>query len=187
MFSDTLIVQGKHSYGLQGITLRQWGEGSKLYIGSFCSIASGLVVYLGGNHRHDWISTYPFGHISLDIFPHRYAPGAFGHPSTNGDVRIGNDVWIGENVTILSGISIGNGSVIACGSVVTKDVEDYTVVGGNPSTVIRRRFSQRISEMLSELEWWHLPDESIKRIIPLLQSEPDEIILQDLITTFRKK
>jgi chloramphenicol O-acetyltransferase type B len=55
-------------------------------------------------------------------------------------VTVGDDVWIGFGAIILSGVTIGEGSVIAAGSVVTKDVEAYTVVGGNPSRKICDRF-----------------------------------------------
>jgi len=52
---------------------------------------------------------------------------------------IGNDVWIGRNVSILPGKKIGSGSIIGVGSIVTKDVDEYTVVGGNPAKIIKRR------------------------------------------------
>ena len=54
-------------------------------------------------------------------------------------VVIGNDVWIGSRVTILPGVTIGDGAVIGASSVVTKDVEPYTVVAGNPAEIIKRR------------------------------------------------
>lgn len=54
-------------------------------------------------------------------------------------VIIGDDVWIGANVIILPGVKIGKGSVIGAGAVVTKDVEEYTVVGGNPAKVLKKR------------------------------------------------
>ena len=54
-------------------------------------------------------------------------------------VVIGNDVWIGARVTILPGVHIGDGSVIGAGSVVTKDVEAYSIVAGNPAKLIRKR------------------------------------------------
>lgn len=54
-------------------------------------------------------------------------------------VTIKDDVWIGTNVIILPGVTIGKGSVIAGGAVVTKDVEDYAIVGGNPAKVIKYR------------------------------------------------
>lgn len=55
-------------------------------------------------------------------------------------IRIGNDVWIGHGSILLSGINVGDGAIIAAGSVVVKDVEPYTVVGGNPAKMIRNRF-----------------------------------------------
>ncbi len=54
-------------------------------------------------------------------------------------VIIGDDVWIGANVIILPGVKIGSGSIIGAGAVVTKDVEEYTVVGGNPATLLKKR------------------------------------------------
>lgn len=56
-------------------------------------------------------------------------------------VHIGKDVWVGAASVILSGVSIGFGSVVAAGSVVTKDVAEFTIVGGNPAAVIGRRFA----------------------------------------------
>ena len=54
-------------------------------------------------------------------------------------VVIGDDVWIGARVIILPGVHIGDGAVIGAGSVVTKDVEPYSIVGGNPAKLIRMR------------------------------------------------
>lgn len=53
-------------------------------------------------------------------------------------VKIGNKAWIGFNVIILKGITIGEGAVIGAGSVVTKDVEPFTVVAGNPAKMIKK-------------------------------------------------
>lgn len=58
-------------------------------------------------------------------------------------VTIGDDVWIGQRALILPGVSIGNGAVVAAGAVVTKDIEPYAVVGGNPAKVIRDRRAVR--------------------------------------------
>lgn len=54
-------------------------------------------------------------------------------------VTIGDDVWVGANCLILPGVTIGDGAVIAAGSVVTKNVEPYTIVGGNPAKPIKER------------------------------------------------
>ena len=54
-------------------------------------------------------------------------------------VIIGNDVWIATRAIILPGVHVGNGAIIAAGSVVTRDVPDYSIVGGNPAKVIKMR------------------------------------------------
>jgi len=53
-------------------------------------------------------------------------------------VTIQDKVWVGFNAIILKGVTVGTGAVVAAGSVVTKDVEPWTVVGGNPAQIIRR-------------------------------------------------
>ena len=54
-------------------------------------------------------------------------------------VRIGNDVWIGRDVLIMPGRKIADGSIIAGGCVLTKDFPEYSIVGGNPSRLIKNR------------------------------------------------
>lgn len=53
-----------------------------------------------------------------------------------GDTVVENDVWIGHNVVIMPGVKIGSGAIISTNSTVTKNVEPYTIVGGNPAIVI---------------------------------------------------
>lgn len=132
-----MIKRGKYSYGNPKIF--SFGSNTKLKIGNFCSIENGCKVYIGGNHRTDWVTTYPFGHINQNIFNNFNGDG---HPSTKGDVIIENDVWIGENVTIMSGVTIGNGAVIANNSHVVKNVEPYSIVGGNPAKMIKNNFQK---------------------------------------------
>lgn len=123
---------GKYTYGTPKI---YWNnKDAKLVVGNFCSIAANVKIYLGGNHRTDWVTTYPFGHIHKNIFNNYDGEG---HPSTKGDVIIGNDVWIGENVTIMSGVNIGDGAIIANNSHIVKNVEPYSLVGGNPGKFIK--------------------------------------------------
>lgn len=71
-----------------------------------------------------------------------------------GNIVIGNDVWIGAKAIITRGVTIGDGAVIGAGAVVTKDVEPYTIVGGNPAKPIRKRFSDDIIERLIKVQWW---------------------------------
>lgn len=158
----SIVEFGKHSYNRSHIHLHSWGEGSNLKIGAFCSIATNCNVVVGGNHRTDWISTYPFGHLPNSVVK---TP-----PQTNGDVVIENDVWIGMNVTIMSGVRIGNGAVIAANSHVVKDVEPYSIVGGNPAKHIKYRFSKEDIDKLLTIQWWNWSDHKINQIIPVLCS-----------------
>lgn len=169
---------GKHTYGHHNIEIYYWGEGTWLDIGSFCSISGHITVYLGGNHRIDWATTYPFGHINQNIFNNFNGKG---HPQTKGDVKIGNDVWIGTSVTIMSGVTIGDGAVLANNSVITKDVEPYSIVGGNPFKLIKKRFDEETINQLLELKWWELDDSYINQMSPYLCNENFKEYLPELI------
>ncbi len=57
------VFCGRYTYGVGNISIREWVEGASLSFGSFCSISTNITIFLGGNHRSDWISTIPFGHI----------------------------------------------------------------------------------------------------------------------------
>ena len=61
-------------------------------------------------------------------------------------VVIGDRVWIGARAIILPGVTIGEGAVVAAGAVVTKDVEPWAVVGGNPAKFIKRRVLKEVDE-----------------------------------------
>jgi len=158
------VIVGDFTYAW-GPRIKTWGEGAKCYIGSFCSIAGNVQIFLGGDHRVDWITTYPFA----ELMPENYdIPGS---PKSKGDVIIGNDVWIGNDAKIMSGVHIGDGAVIAGSAVVTHDVNPYEVVGGVPARHIKYRVQkERIMDLL-RLSWWHWPIEKIADAVPVLQSE----------------
>ena len=177
------ISVGRFTYGFDNLSIRQWGEGAALKIGAFCSLANSINIFLGGNHRTDWITTFPFGHIYQDELG---GSDIVGHPSTKGDVVIGNDVWIGSGVTIMSGIHIGDGAVISANSCVIKDVAPYHIVGGNPAKSVKQRFDDDIVDLLLRLKWWDLPIKDIKEITKMLSSKPDKFLLVELIGTYRK-
>ena len=181
MVSDSMDV-GRFTYGHNKIRVRTWSSADRLKIGSFCSIADSVTVNLGGNHRIDWATTFPFGHI----FKRRLGGETIvGHPSSNGDVIIGNDVWIGTGVTIMSGVNIEDGAVIAANSHVVSNVKRYAIVGGNPDKHLKFRFDQRIRELLLELSWWELDLAVIREIAPLLSTPPEATTLISLISRFR--
>lgn len=173
---------GRFTYGTEHITVRQWGEGAALRIGSFCSISSAVTIFLGGNHRADWITTFPFGHIFREELG---GTEIVGHPATNGDVVIGHDVWIGHGVTIMSGVTIGSGAIIAANSTVIKDVEPYCIVGGNPARPIKLRFSGEIIALLLHLRWWDLPIETIRAIAQEISAPPAVERVEALIAKYR--
>lgn len=154
---------GEHTYGTPKIFW--WGEAAKLRIGRFTSIAQDVSIFLGGNHRVDWVTTYPFSALAQRWPTARGIPG---HPATRGDVVVGNDVWLGRGATILSGVTIGDGAVVAAEAVVSRDVPAYAVVGGNPAKLIRHRFAPEIVAALQRIAWWTWPEERIAAAMPQL-------------------
>jgi len=168
---------GRFTYGFQNLIVNFSNEDSALNIGNFCSIAKNVTIFLGGNHRTDWITTYPFGSIHQQEL---ISKPIIGHPSTNGDINIGHDVWIGSDVAILSGVTIGSGAVIGTRSLVTKDVHPYEIVGGNPAKHIRFRFEPEIIDGLLSLKWWDFEIEIIKEIALLLCQTPNKDILEKI-------
>jgi acetyltransferase-like isoleucine patch superfamily enzyme len=152
---------GDFTYGHDSIEVMSWGEDAELVIGRYCSISQNVRIFLGGNHRSDWTSTYPFGHVNQNVLGEVKFPG---HPTTNGDVIIGHDVWIGFGVTIMSGVTIGSGAIIAANSHVVTNVSEYEIWGGNPAQLIKRRFEPDLIEKLLEISWW---DYSVEKVLSI--------------------
>lgn len=141
-------------------------ETDKLIIGSFCSIGSGAAFVMAGNqgHRNDWVSSFPFFWMpEVPAFA-----GALNGFCPAGDTVIGHDVWIGTEAIIMPGVRVGDGAVIGTRAVVTRDVEPYTIVGGNPAAPIRKRFGEDAIAALLDMQWWHWPDDQLREAMPLL-------------------
>ena len=157
---------GKYTY-CQGHLLVHFGgpddRPSNLVIGKFCSIGIGVQIFLGGNHRVDWCTTYPLQMLEPHI-------GGIEHPVSKGDVIIGDDVWIGMNSMIMSGVTIGDGAVIGAGSLVVKDVKPYALVAGNPAVFKKFRFDTTAVLYLRQMKWWNWPEDVIIKARPLLLS-----------------
>lgn len=152
---------GDYTYG----TITIFGEVylDKLNIGKFCSIGPRVSILVKGYHHNpNAITTYPLGCNHMSEWPIIDIPRSHQH------VTIGNDVWIGQDVRIMSNVTIGDGAILGTNALVTKDVEPYTIVGGNPAKVIRKRFSDKDIDTLLKVQWWNWDKAKIHRNTHLL-------------------
>lgn len=141
---------GSPSYG--ELRIESWKSGGAFRMGAYCLVARGAKVLLGGEHRHDWVTTFPFS-VLWESAKH-----IVGHP---GDVIIGNDVWIGTEALITSGVTIQDGVVVGARSVVTKNVPPYAIVAGKLARIIRFRFPGQVVDRLLAIKWWDWDEERI--------------------------
>jgi virginiamycin A acetyltransferase len=147
--------------------------GDRLVIGRFCSIAAETrFIMNGGNHATTWLTTYPF-----PIFGEGWEVATPESWPNRGDTIVGHDVWIGYGCTIMPGVQIGNGAIVATNSVVTRDVEPFAIVGGNPAELIRYRFDERTRRSLGEIGWWNWHAEKITRNIRAICSGDLEALI----------
>ncbi|MBP7477667.1 MAG: CatB-related O-acetyltransferase [Chitinophagales bacterium] len=163
--------QGIYTYG-EPLVYWDGTSEEKANIGKFCSIAAGVTLFLGGQHHTDWVSTYPL-RIMMDL----EGKNKDGHPFGKGDIHIGNDVWIGRGASIMSGVKIGNGAVIAANAHVVKDVEPYSIVGGNPAKHLKFRFNPNQIQHLESIAWWNWEIPKIQKNVHLINGATiDEFI-----------
>ena len=142
--------------------------GDRLVIGKFCAIARGVrFIMNGANHKMSGISTYPFQIFGGGWEKFMPAPSDF---PFKGDTVIGNDVWIGYESLIMPGVRIGNGAIVSSRSVVVKDVPSYTIVGGNPATPLRQRFTPEVIADLEAVAWWDWPIERISAHLDVIMA-----------------
>lgn len=151
--------------------------GDKLVIGKFCQIAAGVEFIMNGaNHQLNAVTTFPF--YTMEGW-NMSAPDITDLPIKR-DTIIGNDVWIGQNAVILPGVQIKDGAIIGANCVVGHDVEPYTIVVGNPSKVLRRRFDSELIQLLLKFKWWNKSIDEINELIPILTC-PDLTKVKDFL------
>ena len=143
----------------------------KPIIGNYFSIAPGVQFLLGGEHNLDTVSTYPF---KVKVFGEEREAGS------KGDIVVKDDVWIGQNAIICSGVTIGQGAVVAAGAVVTKNVEPYAIVGGNPAKFIKWRLDESLRKKLENIDVAELFDKFTKDDLPFVYSRLNEEIFDKL-------
>lgn len=157
---DRYSSVGKHSYDNNAVVYR-WSD-APLVIGKYCGISYDVRFILDdGGHMANNVSSYPFKTNGI---------------SRKQGITVGNDVWIGAGVTILPGVIIGNGVTIAAGAIVTKNVDDYCVVGGVPATVKKRKCSEDDAKMMNQISWWDWPEDKIQNEVSLFSGSISEFI-----------
>ena len=165
------VIVGKKTYGELHVTDFSPAD-TKLYIGSYCSIAPNVRFLLGGEHQIKSISTYPFKVLSF---------GEAREAGSKGDIVVKDDVWIGDGAIICSGVTIGQGAVVAAGAVVTKNVEPYAIVGGNPARLIKWRFGENCREELCKIDIVKLFDSFTKDNMPLVYENLTEVVMNKIL------
>jgi acetyltransferase-like isoleucine patch superfamily enzyme len=180
--NKNLAIVGKWSYSTSPLKIYRWND-SKIYIGNFCSIGPEVKIIIGGRHRIDWVSTAQINAGTFNFNDNFLkAQKIKDFKNSIEDLHIENDVWIGAFSIIYSGVKLGNGSVVAAGSVVTKDVDPYTVVGGNPAKFIKKRFTTKQINFLNSSKWWELDDKKIDTLSKYLLNENVDLFIKKFKT-----
>ncbi len=158
------IICGRKTYfGGEPTVFKALPGQGKIVIGNFCSLSTGLSFFLDSNHIKERVSTYPFHRLPNWNTSNK-------NSKLKGDIIIGNDVWMGYQSSIAAGVTIGDGAIIASKSHVIKDVEPYSIVGGNPAKHISFRFKQyQINELL-DIKWWNWNNDTLAQMVPHINS-----------------
>ena len=173
LYSD--IAVGKGSYGnINSIFSNK--SNVVLIIGNYVSIAPDVLFIPASEHNYKNLSTYPFKVMYCEFDYEALSKGS---------IIIEDDVWIGARAIILSGVRIGQGAVVAAGSVVTKDVEPYSIVAGNPAKHIKYRFAPEIVEKLKHLNIGMLTKDFVKDNINILYNSIDKSNVDDVLSIMR--
>ena len=159
-------------------------------IGSFCSIAEDVII---GPNTHD------IDRISSSTFIHSYSSSVdfenkkrkidyktYKNRINKNKTAVGCDVWIGYRSILLPGITIGNGVIIGAGSVVTKDVEPFAIVAGNPAKFIRYRFNESTRSKLIESDLYSQDSELLFNLFTRYTGEKLECCIDQLLIDLRE-
>lgn len=159
-------------------------DGDVIYttVGKFCNIAAHVRIN-PGNHPMRRASLHHFTYRAGDYFDGETDEAAFFDWRRSHAVTLGHDVWIGHGAVVLAGRSIGTGAIVAAGAVVAKDVPPYTIVGGTPAKIIRRRFPQDVEDKLMTLAWWDWNHGRLQAALPDFRSLEVEAFIEKYAAT----
>lgn len=137
-------------------------------IGRYCSISSDVKMLTGTHPLSDFVSTSPVFYslqkqcnmtfVKEQLFDEMLHADKFNKYS----IIIGNDVWIGTGAIIKGGITIGDGAVVLANAAVTKDIPPYSIVGGVPAKILKKRFDDDTINFLTKFKWWDQPYKWLK-------------------------
>ncbi|MAO16334.1 CatB-related O-acetyltransferase [Muricauda ruestringensis] len=171
---DPYTTLGHRTYE-NGALVWRWTK-SEIIIGKYCSIANNVrFIADEGHHTTSKITSFPlainlYKNVNESEFNKKW------NVEQKEGITIGNDVWIGMNSIILPGVHIGDGVTIAANSIVTKDVPDYSVVGGNPAKILKFKFNKSQIDILKKISWWDWDEDLIKERIDDFYTNPESFI-----------
>jgi len=177
IFPPKSVKVGKETYG--ALEVHTWGENEQgLEIGSYVSIANGVKFILGGNHRMNTFSTFPFK---------AKFSGKKVDSLSKGKIAIDDDVWLGLEALVLSGTHIGKGAVIGARTVVSGQIPSYSIVVGNPGKIIKYRFNRDIIDLLEQINFADLSENFIRDNIDLMYKPLTRDTLQLILKNLKKE
>ena len=149
------IDVGMYSYGC----FDRWRMAGPLRVGRYCSIAS-TARSINNNHWTNALTTHPA------LYEKNCGGVVEQDHAWDGYMTIEDDVWIGHNAVILPGCQkVGRGAVIGAGAIVTRDLEPYSVVVGNPARKLRDRFPPELAAAIEATRWWELDMADLRHLV----------------------
>ena len=143
-------IRGWYYGGLLAAAGRNLRVAEQVMINNPGNVTMGDNCYIGtGVQFYPWQAPITIGNNVLiaagaRLITRKHGFGEFEHPMaaqgyTHAPIVVEDDVWIGFGAVILPGVTIGRGSIVGAGTVVSRDVEPYSIVGGVPARLIKKR------------------------------------------------